>query len=136
MLAPIVPSPINPTFMCILPACRNSPSPVSRGGACRLPLRENVLGDLRRGHRRGPAGIKGEMRDDLADLLLRDAVVERAVQMANQLPLAAERDQRRDDDEAAVALLQTRPLPHLAEQPLLAVIDQVGNDIADRFARR
>src|SRR5512133_3995645 len=105
MLAPIVPSPMKPTFM-----------PLSRIGVAlslntgegllRLPLREHVLGDLRRGHRRRPAGIKGEMRDDLADLLLGDAVVERAVEMAGQLPLAAERDQGCDDDQAAVALLQ------------------------------
>src|SRR5205814_5868511 len=78
----------------------------------------------------------GEMRDDLADLLLGDAVVEGAVEMAGQLPLAAERDQRRDDDQAAVALLQAGTLPDLAEQHLLAVIDQVGNDVADRVARR
>src|SRR5437763_1468174 len=101
--------------------------------AARLPRREDVLGDLRRGHRRRPAGVESEMRDDLADLLLGDAVVQRSVEMAGQLPIAAERDQSRDDDQAAVALLQARSLPDFAEQPLLAVIDQVGNDIAHRF---
>src|SRR6202030_1801959 len=101
-------------------------------GLYALPRREHVLRDLRRGHRRRPAGIKGEVRDDLADFLLGDAVVEGTVEMAGQLPLAAERDQRRDDDQAAVALLQSRPLPDFAEQHLLAVIDQVGDDIADR----
>src|SRR5438045_9077932 len=101
--------------------------------AARLPRREDILGDLRRGHRRRPAGVESEMRNDLADLLLGDAVVERSVEMAGQLPLAAERDQGRDDNQAAIALLQARSLPDLAEQPLLAVIDQAGNDIAHGF---
>ena len=74
------------------------------------------------------------MGDDLAELVLGNTVVERAVEMADQLPLAAERDQGRDDDQAAVALLQAGALPDLAEQPLLAVIDQIGDDVADRFA--
>src|SRR5260370_18352296 len=56
--------------------------------------------------------------------------------MADQLPLAAQCDQRGDDDQAAVALFQARALPDLAEQPFFAVIDQVGHDIADGFARR
>src|SRR4051794_34854792 len=170
MLAPIVPSPMKPTFMCLsriqkplsrtvgegargrsrrrvsvsvtkaltLPALRAGPVPLPRcgRGLCSLPRREHVLGDLGRGHCRWPAGVKGEMRDDLADLLLGDTVVEGAVEVAGQLPLAAERDQRRDDDQAAVALLQAGTLPDLAEQHLLAVIDQVGNDVADRVARR
>ena len=75
------------------------------------------------------------MGDDLADLLLGDAIVESAVEVTGQLPLAAERDQGRDDDQTAVAP-SGRTLPDLAEQHLLAVIDQIGNDIADRFSRR
>src|SRR5436190_2243245 len=134
MLAPIVPSPMKPTFMRILPACETAPLPQCGRGTKSLPRREHVLGDLRRGHRRRPACIEGEMRDDLADLLLGDAVVEGAVEVTGQLPLAAKRDQRRDDDQAAVALLQAGTLPNLAEQHLFAVIDQVGNDVADRVA--
>src|ERR1041384_1593510 len=140
MLAPIVPSPIKPTFMPLSRIGVALPRIRGRGPfattVSRLPLREDVLGDLRRRHCRRPAGVKGEMRDDLADLLLGDAIVERAVEMARQLPFAAEGDQRRDNDEAAVALFQARALPNFAEQPLLAVIDQVGNDIPDRLARR
>src|SRR5437763_8096922 len=156
MLAPIVPSPIKPTFMLLsrlkhpFPALRvrvisvipspalglrpQAPFPALRERDFRLSLREHVLGDLRGGHCRRPAGVEGEMRYDLADLLLGDAVVERAVQMTGQLPLPAERDQRRDDDQAAVALLQARAFPDFAEQPFLAVIDQVGNNVAHRFA--
>ena len=58
-------------------------------------LHEDVLGDLRRGHRRRPAGIKREMGDDLADLVLGDAVVERPLQVADELLLAAQGDQGR-----------------------------------------
>src|SRR5580704_45164 len=162
MLAPIVPSPIKPIFICVSrirePLSRTAGEGAERseageGGATKdphppvagatgpslsrdageglyaLPLLAHVLGALRRGHRRRPAGIESEMGDDLADLILGDAVVEGAIEMADQLPLAAERDQRRDDDQAAVALLQARAFPNLAEQPLLAVIDQVGNDV-------
>src|SRR5207248_2034609 len=95
-----------------LPACgervgvRGYSTAMLQDRAARLPRREDVLGDLRRGHRRRPAGLESEMRDDLADLLLGDAVVQRSVEMAGQLPIAAERDQSRDDDQAAVALLQ------------------------------
>src|SRR2546423_14420178 len=77
MLAPIVPSPIKPTFILNSPSLRNGPSPaVPERGFCGLPLREHVLGNLRRGHRRRPAGVESEMGDNLADLLLGDAVVE------------------------------------------------------------
>src|SRR6266496_547508 len=105
-----------------------------RGYFSCLPLLEDVLGDRGRGHCRGPAGVEGEMRDDFADLLLGDAVVEGAIEMTDQLPLAAERDQGGDDDQAAVALLEAGALPNLAEEPLFAVVDQVGNDVAHRFA--
>src|SRR5207248_2154966 len=82
MLAPIVPSPIKPTFILNSPSLRNSPSPAARErGFCGLALREHVLGDLRRRHRRRPAGVESKMGDDLADLLLGDAVVEGAVEM-------------------------------------------------------
>src|SRR5205823_1004901 len=102
MLAPIVPSPIKPTFICVLPYCpslaalhtaptirqaarrfwgsspqAHSLSPLAGRGlgggaistamlqdrAARLPRREDVLGDLRRGPRRRPAGVGSEVRD-------------------------------------------------------------------------
>ena len=98
-------------------------------------LFENVLGDQRRGHRRRPAGIEGEVGDDFAELGLGEPVVERAFEMADELLFAAERDEGRDDNQAAVPLRKLRPFPNLAEQPLLGVADQVGHDIADRIAR-
>src|SRR5579875_1347414 len=106
-------------------------------GRERTPLAialEDLLGDERRGHRRRPAGIKGEMGDDLADLALGDAVVERPLQMADKLPLAAERDQGCAGDQAAVALGQPRAFPDLAEQDPLAEVDQTRHHVADRLA--
>src|SRR5207237_8468736 len=104
------------------PSARAPPSPAVRERGFPLPLLEDVLGDRGRGHCRGPAGVEGEMGDDLADLLLGDAVVEGTIEMADQLPLAAERDQGGDDDQAAVALLEAGALPDLAEEPFFAVV--------------
>ena len=42
------------------------------------------------------------MRDDLADFFLGYAIIEGAIQVADQLALAPERDQRCDDDQAAM----------------------------------
>src|SRR3954453_8263733 len=97
---------------------------------------EYVLGDQGGGHRGRPAGIEGEMGDDLAQLGLRYPIIERAFEVADELLLAAERDQRGDDNQAAVALRQARPLPDIAEQHGLGVVDQGRNDIADGIARR
>src|ERR1051326_9105831 len=122
MLAPIVPSPIKPTFMPLSRIGVALPRIRGRGPfattVSRLPLREDVLGDLRRRHCRRQAGVKGEMRDVLSDLLLADAMVESAVEMAKQLPFAAEDDHRRARDSAAVSFFQARARPDLAQQAL------------------
>src|SRR5579885_1195886 len=76
------------------------------------------------------------MRDDLAQLFLGQPVVERAFEMADQLLFAAERDQRGDDDQAAIALRELRALPDLAEQPLLGIVDQVRHGGAAGLAGR
>src|SRR5271167_1435423 len=100
----------------------------------RLALVEHVLRHQGRGHRRRPAGIEGEMGDDFAELFLGQAVVERPLQMADELPFAAERNQRRAGDQAAVALGETGTFPDLAEQNPFAEIDQAWNDVADLLA--
>src|SRR5580704_12595525 len=64
-----------------------------------LPPLEHVLRDRCRGHRGGPAGVEGEMGDQFGDLVLGHAVVERALDMADELRLAAHRHQRRDGDQ-------------------------------------
>jgi hypothetical protein len=76
------------------------------------------------------------MGDELDDLVLGDAVLEGALEMAAQLLAAIERDQRRDGDQAAVALLEVGPLPDIAEQHLLGQVDQLGRDGANLVAGR
>ena len=76
------------------------------------------------------------MGDHLAELILCETVVERALQMTDELPLAAESDQRRASDQAAVALRKPRTLPDFAKQHPLAEIDQPRDDVADLLARR
>src|SRR6516225_3871415 len=102
-------------------------------GADRLFL-EHVLGDESRGHRCRPAGIEGEMGDNFAELILAEPIVERPLQMANELFLAAERDQGRAGNQAAVALRKAWTLPDFAEQHPFAEVDQPGNDIANLLA--
>src|SRR3954451_17591844 len=76
MKAPMVPRPMNPIFM---------------RSALRLVLRvEHIHGDVGSRQRRRPAGIQGKMRDDLGDLLARQAVPQAAADMAVQLVLPAE----------------------------------------------
>src|SRR5215471_19370301 len=97
MPEPIMPNPMNPIFI--------SPS---RDKVCgrrpKLFLLEHVFGDEGGSHCRRPPGVKCEMGDDFAEFVLRKAVIERALQMADQLLFAAERDQGRTSDQAAVAL--------------------------------
>src|SRR3954447_3455912 len=105
-------------------------------GNAPLLFLEHVLGDEGGGHRGRPAGIEGEMGDDLAQLRLGHPIIQRAFEMADELLLAAQRDQRGDDDQAAVALRQARPLPDIAEQHGLGIVDQGRDDVADGIARR
>src|SRR5215472_517329 len=101
-----------------------------------LSLVEHLLRDEGRGHRRRPTSIKGEMGDHLAELVFAQTVVERPPQMTDELPFAAERDQGRAGDQAAVAFGKTGAFPDLAEQDPRAEIDQAGNDVADLLASR
>src|ERR1043166_1019325 len=100
-----------------------------------LPALEHLLGDQRRGHCRRPAGVEGEMGDDLAQLALFETVVEGALQMADQLFLAAERDQGGAGDQAAVALREARALPYLPEQHPLAEFDEGRDGVAHLVTR-
>src|SRR5262249_36054892 len=74
--------------------------------------------------------------DELADLVLGDAIGEGAVEMALELLRPVHRGQRGDGDQAAVALREAGPLPHVAEQDLLRQIDELRDDSANGLARR
>jgi hypothetical protein len=66
------------------------------------------------------------MRDQFAQFLLGEPIVERAAEMADKLFFAAERDQGRDRDQAAVALRQALALPDVAINDLLGEVDELG----------
>src|SRR5580658_213294 len=84
MPAPMVPRPMKPAFMV--------------AGSLRVRL-EHLARDVRRRHRRGPAGVECEMGDHLGQFLLGDAVDECAFEVAAQLFGAVGRDQRGADDQ-------------------------------------
>src|SRR5262245_41946542 len=110
------------------------PSPSALGEPS-LAAFEHLLGDERRGHRRWPTGVEREMGNDLAQFALFEPVVERALQVADQLLLAAERYQSGARDQAAVALGEAGALPYLPEQHPLAEFDERRDDVADLVTR-
>src|SRR5204863_420763 len=77
---------------------------------------EDLLGDGHRGEGLRPAGVEGQVRDELDELLLGDAVVLRVLQVEGQLLGVAAGEQGGDGSQAAVALRQLRALPDPAEQ--------------------
>jgi hypothetical protein len=73
-----------------------------------------------------PAGIEGEVRHELDQLLAGYAVVERALDVAGQLVRAVECNEARDGDQAAVTFGQRRGVPSVAEQRLVAEAASAG----------
>src|ERR1700748_3139777 len=92
-----------------------SMAPSALGGPS-LAAFEHLRGDERGRHRRWPAGVANQMGNALAQLALFEPVVERTLQVADQLLLAAERYQGGTRDQAAVALGQTGAPPYFPEQ--------------------
>src|SRR5262245_4821073 len=128
MLAPIVPSPMNPTFM---PS--SAPPPPA---TVSFLLVEDVPRDACRRHRGGPARIERHVGDDLADLLARHPVGQGALDMALQLIAPGHRRARGHGDEAAVAPGKAGPLPHVAVEHLLAQLDELRHHRAHFVSRR
>src|SRR5438105_13341425 len=99
-----------------------------------LPRVEHPARDRAGGHGSGPARVEREVRDDLADLLARDAVGQRALQVPGKLIGPVHGSERRDRDQAAVALGESGPFPDVAEEDLLAELDELGGDLSDHVA--
>src|SRR5947207_1469027 len=81
---------------------------------------------LRRGNRRQgvrPAGIEGQMRDDLGDLARLHTVIERKLELMRQLDRLVARDQRRQGDDAAVARRQSGAPPQVGERALRVFLE-------------
>ena len=93
---------------------------------------EDLLGDLDRGHRLGPAGVERQVHDRLLQFGLGEAVLLGEAQMIPELLEAARGDQGRDRDEASVALGKFRPLPDVAEQDLVGELDQLRGEVTNR----
>jgi hypothetical protein len=66
------------------------------------------------------------MSDDLADLLLGDAIVEGAVDVSGQLLVPVERGEHGDRDQAAVALGKAGAFPDVAEEPVVGGLAELG----------
>src|SRR6516165_7160455 len=77
-LRPTRPAPVRPQSLWRPPSALGEPS---------LAAFEHLLGDESRGHRRRPAGVECEMGNDLAQFAFFEPVVERALQVADQLLL-------------------------------------------------
>src|SRR5262245_26334574 len=73
------------------------------------------------------------MRNELADLVRSNAVVERPLEMALELLGAVESNQCCARDEAAIALGQSLPLPDVTEENLLGEVYELGDCRAHLF---
>src|SRR4030095_3654657 len=71
------------------------------------------------------AGVERWVGDYLAYFVTRDAVGQRALQVPRQLVGPVHRGERRDCNQAAIALGESGPLPDVAEEYFLAQIDQL-----------
>src|SRR4051812_44817365 len=86
-------------------ACSTAPRmvlPLGQSGRASVGA-EDLLGHGHRGEGLGPAGVEGEMRDRLDELLLGHAVVLRVLQVEGELLGVPTGCQRGDGDQAAVA---------------------------------
>src|ERR1044071_8420859 len=80
------------------------------------------------------AGIEGEMSDDLADLFLGDAVLDRAVEVRGELLGPIGRNQSSERHQAAVALRAPRAFPQIAVHDVMGVLHQRRNERLDAVA--
>src|SRR5215218_8087861 len=79
---------------------RRSARATRRRGASLRRLGEDLARDLDGAVRRRPPGVEREVRDELRELVLRHAVLERKLQVVRQLVRAVSGDERRDRNEA------------------------------------
>jgi hypothetical protein len=92
-------------------------------------LGEHLLGDLEGVERCGRAAIRAAVQEDLADLLLRHAVVERALEMELELVRAVDRGEDRKIEHAADLRRQALAHPGGAPHVLGDVVLEVGHEL-------
>src|SRR5262249_19213272 len=84
-------------------------------------------------HRVRPAGVEGQVRDDLGYLRRLHAAVESEAEVVRQLHCLMAGDESRDRHDAAVARREAWPFPEIVLENLLRVALERGRDGADVF---
>src|SRR3989304_2319780 len=126
MLPPLLPRPLNPPPLS--PPPRRAPPPgadlPSRLRAAVDPLLRQPSGV----HACRPAGVEGDVRDQLRYLLARHAVIQRPGDVTAQLLAPIEGGEDGHRDHAAVALGELRPLPDVAEEDAVPQLGELRHD--------
>src|SRR3954452_11014254 len=113
-------------------------APRMGGGSYRLSgvwsvAAEDLLGHGHRTHGFRPAGVEGEVREGLDQLLLGRAVVLRELQVVRELLGVPAGGERGDGDQAALLRRQLRPRPRLAEEHVVREVHQRGSEVAEHL---
>src|SRR3954451_8494964 len=90
------------------------------GGACV----ENRFHDRDCREGVGPAGVEGDMSDDLSGLCVREAVIHGPVEMVRDLGDLARGNQRTDRDQAAISGRKARTKPEVTEEDIRRVLHE------------
>jgi len=88
-------------------------------------LLEHLSGDAAGIHCGRPAGVKRHVGDQLRELILGYAVIQRTPKMAAKLVRAARCHEDGDRDQAAVSLRKLRPLPDIAVENIIAKLPKL-----------
>src|SRR3954462_15792672 len=88
------------------------------GGACV----ENGFHDGNCGKGVRPAGVEGDMGDDLSGLGAREALIHGPVEMVRDLGNLARGDQRTYGDQAAITGYKARAKPEVTEEDIRGVL--------------
>src|SRR3954470_5205815 len=94
---------------------------------------EDLLRSRDRINRVGPAGVEGQMRDDLRYFRRLHAILQRETQIVWQLHRLTTGDESCDGDDAAVPRRETRSLPQIAIDKFLRVAFEDWRDRTDVF---
>src|SRR5690606_20130142 len=93
---------------------RRYAAPGTKAPLLLVHVREHFRGTAEGLDGRGDAGIDADLEEDLLDLVLAHAVVDRAADVQLELMDAADRAQHRQVDDAARLAVQARPAPDAA----------------------
>src|SRR5690625_1229919 len=92
---------------------------------------DDALQHAGRAHAVGPAGIERQVQEGLLQLFIGDAVLTGVGEVELQLIGLTHHGQRRDGDQAAVALGQALALPYLVEEDPVGVVNHSGGEVPE-----